>query len=179
LLKEFFESKKTRDILEWVAYLGCAFLLALFINKFIILNAHIPSGSMEKTIMTGDNLFVYRLSYLFKKPKRYDVIVFKYPDNEKIYYIKRVMGLPGEKLEIKNGEVFINDSSQALDDSFVFNKSKENYGPYQIPEDSYFLLGDNRNNSQDSRFWHDKFVSPDEIIGKAIFRYMPHPKLIK
>jgi signal peptidase I, bacterial type len=177
-VKDFFKSERFRDILEWIIYLSFSILLAVFINKFIILNAHIPSGSMEQTIMTGDDLFVYRLPYLFSNPKRFDVVVFDYPDNEKLLYVKRIIALPGEKVEIKNGKVYINDSNEPLYEDFVNGQPLGDYGPYYVPDNCYFMMGDNRNNSQDSRFWHNKFVSKDKIVGKAIFRYSPSFKII-
>jgi len=179
LLEKIFKSERVRDFVEWVLYLIAAIIFALLINRFVILNAHVPSSSMEKTIMTGDNLFVYRLSYLLKKPQRFDIIVFEYPDNEKLLYIKRLIGLPGEKLEVKDGKVYINDSQEALRDDFVNGIALGDYGPYFIPEDSYFMMGDNRNNSQDSRFWHHTFLNKKKIIGKAIFRYSPRFKILK
>jgi signal peptidase I len=179
LLSDFFKNERVRDVIEWILYLGAAIIFAILINRFVILNAHIPSSSMEKTIMTGDNLFVFRLSYLFSEPKRFDIVVFKFPDNENMLYIKRIIGMPGEKLEIKDGKVYINDSDEALDDSFINGKSLGDYGPYFIPNDSYFMMGDNRMNSQDSRFWYKSFLNKNKILGKAIFRYSPSFKILK
>ena len=169
---------KFHEFIEWILYIVLAIVLAFLINRFIVFNANIPSASMEKTIMTGDKLFVSRLSFVFKKPERFDIAVFKYPDapdSENILYVKRIIGLPGEKVEIKNGKVYINDSSVALKDDFVNNgdPGSGNYGPYFVPADSYFMLGDNRNNSLDSRFWHNSFVKKKDLIGKPIFRYSP------
>lgn len=172
-MKDFFKSERFRGILEWIVYLGLGLIFALFINKFVILNASVPSGSMEKTIMTGDHLFVYRLSYLFSKPKRFDVIVFKYPDNEETLYVKRIIGMPGEKIEIISGKVYVDDKATSLRDDFVNGEAYGNYGPYFVPQDSYFMMGDNRNNSQDSRSWRNKFLKRKKIVGKAIFKYSP------
>jgi signal peptidase I len=134
---------------------------------------------MENTIQIDDNLLICRLSYKFSKPKRFDMVVFKFPDNENYFYIKRLIGLPGEKIEIKNGKVYVNDSRIALRDDFIKSEAFGNYGPYNVPGDSYFMLGDNRNNSLDSRFWKKNFVSRKKILGKAILRYWPKPKLLK
>ena len=172
---KIFHNDKFNDLIEWVIYIVLAILLALFINKFVIFNANIPTGSMEKTIMTGDKLFVSRLSFIFQEPKRFDIAVFKYPDapvGEEVLYVKRIIGLPGEKVEIVNGKVYINDSDGPLRDDFVNGKPRQdNYGPYFGPQDSYFMLGDNRNNSVDSRFWRHPFVSKKNLIGKLVFRY--------
>ena len=99
-----------KTILEYVISIGIAIVVALLINNFILLNAKVPSGSMENTIMTGDRLFGFRLSYLMEDPKRGDIVIFKYPDNESINYIKRIIGLPGETVTIKDSKVYINDS---------------------------------------------------------------------
>lgn len=181
-VNNFFQSQKVRDILEWIVYILLSIALAIFINKFVILNANIPTGSMENTIMTGDKLFVYRLSFVFKKPKRFDIAVFKYPDappGKDILYIKRIIGLPGEKIEIKTGKVYVNDNPIPLKDNFVKEEPLGNYGPYLVPENSYFMLGDNRNNSVDSRFWKNKFVNLKNIVGKPIFKYSPRFALVK
>ena len=168
-----------------------AFLLALFVVTCIIINAVIPSESMEKTIMTGDRLIGNRLAYginlqigdkqICKKmrdPKRFDIIIFRYPDDESELYIKRVIGLPGETVEIKDGDVYIDGSKKPLDDSFTAEKTEDSFGPYTVPKDSYFVMGDNRNCSY-SRFWDNTYVRFDEILGKAVFRYYPGFKLIK
>lgn len=90
-----------------------------------------------------------------------------------------MIGLPGETVEIKDGKVYINGSDTPLDDSFVPEVPIGSYGPYTVPEDSYFMLGDNRNRSRDSRFWDNTFVTFDEIVGKAVIRYYPFVKLLK
>lgn len=158
-----------KEILSWIMVLAAAFLLALFINKFIILNEEIPSGSMENTIMTGDRVFTYRQAYLFSDPKRGDIIVFPFPDDESVDYIKRIIGLPGDTVEGKDGLVYIN--GKALEESYVKEEIDEDFGPFTVPEDSYFMMGDNRNDSADSRYWNDPFVKKDKIKSKAIFKY--------
>lgn len=115
-----------------------------------------------------------------KDPERFDIVIFKYPDDESKLFIKRVIGLPGEKVQIKDGKVYINDSEIPLDDSFVPEKPRGSFGPYEVPENSYFVLGDNRNHSKDSRCWKStSFVTFDEIVGKAVIRYYPSVKLLK
>lgn len=167
-------------------------LIVTLINNIVLINAKIPSESMENTIMTGDRIFGCRLSYglnidffghkinkKFREPQRFDIIIFKYPDDESQLYIKRIIGLPGEKVQIINGKVYINDSETPLDDSFTAEMPRGNFGPYEVPEDSYFVMGDNRNNSKDSRYWKTShFVTFDEIVGKAVIRYYPSIKLL-
>ena len=167
-----------KELFQWLIAILAAVAIALFVDNFLIVNAQIPSGSMENTIMTGDRVVGNRLSYLTKDPERYDVIIFKYPDDESQLFIKRIIGLPGETVEIRDGKVYINGSDEPLDDSFVPEVPTGNYGPYKVPENSYFMLGDNREYSRDSRFWKNTFVSFDEIVGKAIVRYYPSIKLL-
>lgn len=154
-------------------------IVVLIVNNFILINAKIPSPSMEQTIMTGDRVFGNRLAYLFQDPERFDIVVFKYPDDETKLFIKRIIGLPGETVEIRDGKVYINGSEEPLDDSFTPETPLGDYGPYTVPENSYFMMGDNRNHSSDSRFWNNPYVSEDKILGKAILRYFPGIKFLK
>ncbi len=174
------------EILEWVKMIVIVVVVVIVIDGVVLINAKIPSASMENTIMTGDRIFGFRMAYginidLFgleyhkkmKDPERFDIVIFKYPDDEKQRFIKRIIGLPGEKVEIRDGKVYINDAEEPLDDSFVKETPLGSFGPYTVPENCYFMLGDNRNNSKDSRFWENTFVEFDKIIGKALFRYWP------
>lgn len=166
-------NNKKREILSWVKSILGAVIISFLLTKFIIVNAAVPTPSMSNTIMPNDRFIAFRLSYLFDKPERYDIVVFKYPDDESKLYVKRVIGLPGEKVTIKDGKVYINDSEEPLDDYFLPEEMLGSFGPYEVPEDSYFMLGDNRNDSEDSRMWQNKFVSKNKILGKAIFKYYP------
>lgn len=149
----------------------------VLLNTFIFVNAKIPSGSMEKTIMTGDRLFGSRLAFKNVDPQRYDIVIFKYPDDESRLFVKRVIGLPGETVTIVNGKVYINDSKEPLLDSFCPEKPTGSFGSFKVPEGCYFMLGDNRQHSNDSRFWTNKFVEKGKIIGKAGLRYWPLTKI--
>ena len=104
------------ELIQWLIAILMAFIIALFVDNFLIVNAQIPSGSMENTIMTGDRVVGNRLSYLTKDPERYDVIIFKYPDDESQLFIKRIIGLPGETVEIRDGHIYIDGSSEPLED---------------------------------------------------------------
>ena len=172
------ETSLKAEILSWVEVIVIAVVLALFIDNFIIINATVPSGSMEQTIMTGSRVLGTRFSYWFKDPQRGDIVVFKYPIDEakgkNTKYIKRIIGLPGETVEIREGAVYI--------DGFTF----------EVPEDHYLMLGDNRNNSSDARYWAElavkdglakdpgdedalsyQYVARKKILGKAYFCYWP------
>jgi signal peptidase I len=205
--------KKKSFYKEWVEPFLIAAIFALFIRQFIVEAFKIPSGSMIPTLAIGDHLlvnkFVYgpRIPFMdtrifdWKEPQRGDVIVFKYPVNEDKNFIKRVVGLPGDKIQIINGKLFINDqivpikaigapADKSVEEGLSFgkprlyeeqlgtvthtiqylvNQSGQNEGPWLVPKDSVFVMGDNRDNSQDSRFWG--FVRENKILGKAFIIY--------
>jgi signal peptidase I len=168
-----------KEIISWVKTIVCAVIFAACINNFVIVNANVPTPSMENTIMVDDRIVAFRLAYLLEGPKRYDVVVFRYPDDETKLYVKRVVGLPGETLEIIEGKVYIDGSETPLDDSFLKEPpARMHYGPVTIPEGSYFMMGDNRNRSEDSRAWVNTFVAKEKILGKVIFKYYPGFKLM-
>lgn len=193
------EKSMVKVILDYVVTIAIVIGIGFFVMNFILVNAEIPSGSMENTIMAGDRVFGNRLQYKFSDPKRYDIVIFKYPDDESQLFIKRVIGLPNETVIITGGEVYIADSGtvtddipdeelindptmlpgvKKLDDSFTAEQMDTTYsGVFRVPEDSYFMMGDNRNHSKDSRFWVNKFVAKDKIIGKAVLRYWPLNKI--
>ena len=168
-----------KELWEYIKMIIFVVVVVLIVNNFLLINARVPSESMEKTIMTGDRFFGNRLAYLFDDPERFDIVVFKYPDDESQLFVKRVIGLPGETVEIKDGKVYINGSETPLDDSFTPETPTGDYGPYVVPEGSYFMLGDNRNHSGDSRFWKQPYVEKEKIVGKAIFRYFQGVKILK
>lgn len=160
--------KVLREVLSWVIVLVIALLLGMFIRRFVVFTASIPSGSMENTIQVGDRVIVSRVSYLFTEPERGDIMVFAYPDNESIDYIKRVIGLPGDKVEGIDGIVYIN--GEPLEETYVKEEIESDFGPYEVPVESYFMMGDNRNGSEDSRLWTNTYLHEDKIKGKAILK---------
>ena len=163
--------KGKSEIWEYVRIVVAVVLVVGIVNTFFLLNA------MENTITKGDQLFGNRLAYKDHDPERYDIVIFKYPDDEKQLFIKRVIGLPGETVTIIDGEVYIDDDPTPLDDSFLPEKMEGDFGPYEVPEDCYFMMGDNRNWSNDSRFWQNTYVRRDQILAKALLRYWPLNKI--
>lgn len=166
-----------RELLEDVVLVIVVLAVVFFLKNYVLINVVIPSGSMENTIMTGDRVFGNRLAYRFGEPERGDIVIFKYPDNEEELYIKRVIGLPGDKVEIRDGLVYLNDSAKPLEEPYLKETPVGDYGPYQVPEDGYFMLGDNRNWSKDSRFWENTYVTREEVLAKAVFRYYPFDEI--
>ena len=128
---------------------------------------------MENTLPTNSRLFGCRLSYIFSSPKRGDIIIFKAPDKENTLYVKRVIGTPNDKVYIENGKLYIND--EEIEEDYIKEEMYGTFGPYEVPEDSYFVLGDNRNHSGDSRYWHTtNYVKKKDIVAKAKLLYYPN-----
>lgn len=161
------------EIFSWIKVLLFSVLIAWVIGNFVLMIAYIPSGSMENTLQIDDKVIGLRFAYKFQKPERKDIIMFKYPDDENKDFIKRIIGKPGETVNIVDGKVFINNSKKPLDEPYLKETPTGNFGPYVVPDGCYFVLGDNRNNSLDSRFWKHKFVKKEKILAKAVVRFWP------
>ena len=146
-------------------------LITVFlILKFVVGLGYASSGSMEPTIMTGDITIDNKVSYLFGCPQRGDIVVFTL-GSDKTNYAKRIVGLPGEKIRFKNGRIYIND--ECLDESIYGNKNRYTFceKEFMIPENHYFVLGDNRMDSYDSRYWDNPYISKNDISGRIIFTF--------
>ncbi|UBF25747.1 signal peptidase I [Kovacikia minuta CCNUW1] len=159
---------------EGLKTIGLSAILAFGIRTFVAEARYIPSGSMEPTLQVNDRLIVDKLGYHFKDPQRGDIVVFSPTDtlekqNFHDAFIKRVIGLPGETIEVKGGRVYVND--QPLREGYIKEIPDYHWGPQKVPQGSYLVLGDNRNNSYDSHYWG--FVPRDKIIGRAIVRFWP------
>jgi signal peptidase I len=184
--------KKKSVIREWIESIIIAFILAMIIRTFVVQAFKIPTGSMRSTLLEGDIILVNKFIYGAKIPftnlrlpaltraKRGDVIVFIYPDNPKKDFIKRLIGFPGEIVEIKNGTIYIND--KPLLGPFFSSRYYYNRGDFaqegqkiRVPKDSFFVLGDNSSSSQDSRYWG--FVPHKNILGKAMLIYWPPTRI--
>lgn len=158
----------------WILYILFVILITWVVITFVGQRTKVDGQSMQPTLNDGDNLIVDKLSFRFRDPQRYEIIVFPYQHAENTYYIKRIIGLPGEKVQVKDGYVYINDE-----------KLGEHYGaelmdnpgiaaePIQLGEDEYFVLGDNRNHSSDSRDGSVGILKRDQLLGRAWVRIYP------
>lgn len=190
--KNQYKRKKKSVVRDWVESIVVAFILAMIIRTFVMQAFKIPTGSMRSTLLEGDlilvNKFIYGAKIPFidlnlpalRQPKRGDVIIFIYPDSPKKDFIKRLVGLPGETLEIKNGTVYVNDKpllDSIFNQRYYYNRGEfgEEGRKIKIPDDNFFVLGDNSASSQDSRYWG--FVPRKNILGKALVIYWPPQRI--
>lgn len=178
MASKFFNSFKNLLSILFGTLVGLLFALAL--REYVFFNAFVPSESMYPTIATGDLLIGSRLTYRQDSPQRGDVVTFNSPDVAGKTYLKRIIGLPGETLTIVDGRVYIDGSSEPLNEPYINPEITPtgDFGPCEIPEGCYFVMGDNRNDSLDSRYWESPFISIDEITSKIIFRYYPSFEMI-
>lgn len=159
------------EVKDWSQSFIIAFLVFIIIFGFLLINARVPTPSMEPTLMVKTRLIVNRLAYVFGDPIEYDdIVIFPAPDDKKTLYIKRVVGVAGDKIEIKDGITYRND--EIIEEPYVV-KQTGSYGPYYVPDDCIFVMGDNRDNSWDARFWDEKYVKIKDVKGKAMFTIWP------
>jgi signal peptidase I len=182
---------------RWITELIVIVMIVLLIRAFVAQAYNIPSGSMKPTLLVGDFILVNKLVYRFSEPRRGDIVVFKYPIEPKIDFIKRIVALPGEEVEVRNNQVFINGKPLPLIEvgreeengvrKFIYEEvlpegikhkvqfyedfpfSKRDFGPVVVPPNHYFVMGDNRDNSEDSRYWG--FLPKENVVGKAFVIY--------
>ena len=177
------KKSKLREAISFMTPIVVALIIAIFLKTCIFANIVIPTVSMLNTSQEGDRIIASRLAYINDEPQRYDIIIFRYPDDETQLFAKRIIALPGETIEVKNGIVYITDKngnkSTARTDFITNCVPTGNFGPYTVPLGSYFVMGDNRNDSWDSRYWDNKTVKKEKIIGKVKFRYFPNPGKIE
>ncbi len=166
-----------KEVKNWVISFFVCLVFAWFLTTFIFINGFVPSSSMENTVMTKDRFVGNRFAYVFNEPERFDVIVFTAPDEPKKILIKRIIGVPGDKIEFVDGQLYINDELEV--EEYLKEKMEGSFGPYKVPEDKYLTLGDNRNYSVDSRYWFNTYVDINTIKGEAVFTYFPKIHLIK
>lgn len=168
-----------KELGGWVVYILFIILVTWLIVTFVGQRTKVDGHSMEPTLHHGDHLIVDKISYRFKEPSRYDIIVFPYQHAENVYYIKRIIGLPGEEVQVKDGCVYINGEKLA-DEHYgaeIMNDPGIAANPIQLGEDEYFVLGDNRNHSSDSREASVGVLTREQLIGKAWVRIYPFDNL--
>lgn len=173
--KRPFIKKIIIEIIIWIVQIAAVIFLAYFIIYYALEKTNMIGNSMETTLKDGDSVIINKFSYRFTDPKRFDVIVFKKSGKEHSYYdIKRIIGLPGERLQLKDGLLYINGE---IVEDIIQAEPMTNYGladeEIVLEENEYFVLGDNRNNSEDSRFASIGNIRRDEIVGEAFIRLKP------
>lgn len=173
--KTVIKKSKKKEFFGFVFYVIFVFAFAYLIVTFVGQRTVVIGHSMENTLSDGDNLIVDKISYRFKEPSRYDIIVFPYEYKNDTYYIKRIIGLPGETVQIdQQGTIYIN--GKELKESYgreVIRNAGMAGAPIELKKGEYFVLGDNRNNSEDSRFSDVGIIHKERIVGKAVFRIFP------
>ena len=174
-------SKMRYFLKEWIEPIAIAIVLAMIIRTFVVQAFKIPTGSMRPTLIEGDRILVNKFIYKFKEPERGDVIVFVSPEDKKKDFIKRLVGLSGENIEISNGTILINNKA-VRNDSVIRERYYYNRGDFgkesqtiEVPEDAYYVLGDNSISSRDSRYWG--FLPKKYLLGKAFLIYWPPTRI--
>ncbi len=163
-----------KEVLSMALYIAVVLCITFLVVRYVGQRTQVDGHSMENTLFDGDNLIVDKISYHFTDPKRFDIIVFPYHYKEDTYYIKRIIGLPGETVQIRDGEIYIDGA--ILEEDYgkeTMLTSGRAADQIQLGEDEYFVLGDNRNHSEDSRFDDVGNIERSEIIGRAFIRIWP------
>jgi signal peptidase I len=193
LISFFLKPRKGSEIKEWLDPAFIAVIIAAVLRIFFVQAFRIPSQSMEDTFLVGDQIMVNKCAYgtmlpfkekkvfCFAKPKRGEVVIFRYPQDVKMMFVKRCIGLPGDTVLIKDKQLFIN--GRKIIEPYISHKDsktqkdsgRDNVGPFKVPDGAYFMMGDNRDNSADSRFWG--FLPEEYLRGKAWFVYWPLKRL--
>lgn len=168
-----------RELLGWLFYILIIIGLTYLIITYVGQRTRVSGSSMETTLSDGDNLIVDKLSYRFQEPKRFDIVVFPYKYEENTYYIKRIIGLPGDTVQVKDGYTYINDELLESDiyGAEVMIEAGTASEPITLGEDEYFVLGDNRNHSLDSRDPSVGILKREDLIGRAWVRIYPFDKM--
>jgi len=160
-----------KEIIDFVKSLVIAIIAAMLIITFVFQTVSVDKTSMYPTLKPNDRLILEKVTYYFSKPEKGDIIVFKYPKDTREKFIKRVIGVPGDKIKIENGILYINDEKQ--DETYINEPMTGDFPETTVPEGTIFAMGDNRNNSLDSRDSSVGFIPYKLIIGKAVFRIYP------
>jgi signal peptidase I len=168
------EKNTAKEILSMVVYIAFVLLLTFLVVRYVGQRTQVSGDSMRDTLYNEDQLIVDKISYRFRDPERFDIIVFPFQYKENTYYIKRIIGLPGETVQILDGDIYIN--GEVLEEDYgkeTMVVSGRAVNEIQLGEDEYFVLGDNRNRSEDSRFEEVGNIKRSDIIGRAFIRIWP------
>ena len=169
----FKDKPKLADFVDLAIVCVITLIIGLLLNQFVILVGYVPSGSMENLIMTNDQILANRTAYWFSDPQRGDVVVFYAPDEKAVgnttHYVKRIIGLPGETVTIDQGLVYID--GKLLEEPYLEFPTRSGDGVYIVPEGHYFMMGDHRTDSADSRVWKHKYVPLEDIQGEVFLKY--------
>jgi len=163
------------EIKDWVISIVVAVVLAFFIRYFIVELYLVDGPSMRPTLLSQERLVVNKFIYRFRAPERGEVLIFRYPQDQSRDFIKRVIAIPGDTIEIKDGRVFVNQ--QLMNEPYILSQTRGDYPLSTVPEGTIFVMGDNRNNSEDSRFADVGFVPFSLIKGKAVMVFWPFDHL--
>lgn len=171
-----------RELLGWVFSIIGALIIAVIITSIFIIKARVESGSMENTMMTGEYFLGDRLAYVFGDPERGDIVLFDCPDpndSNQYPFLKRIIGLPGETVTIRDNEIYIDDSEEPLNEPYIRGEMRTADAVFEVPEGCYFVMGDNRNSSVDSRYLKHRYIERDELIAQVRFTFWPTLKWYK
>lgn len=163
------------EIKDWIVSIAIAVVLAFFIRYFIVELYLVDGPSMRPTLQSAERLVVNKFIYRFRPPERGEILVFRYPRDPSRDFIKRVIAVPGDTIEIRDGRVYVN--AALLNEPYILSKTRGNYPLATVPDGHIFVMGDNRNNSEDSRFADVGFVPFDLIKGKAMLVFWPVSQL--
>ncbi len=167
--------KQKSPVREWLEAIIGSVILTAFIITFIAQSFSVQGSSMMPTLQNNQRLLVDKLSYRFTEPSHGEVIVFKYPINPREEFIKRVIGVPGDTVAIAQGNLYVN--GELIEEDYISEPAVRGFLSQEVPEDHYFVLGDNRNNSMDSRDPRVSFVPKELVVGRAIWSYWPLSRL--
>ena len=159
------------EIKDWIVSIAIAVVLSFFIRYFIVELYLVDGPSMRPTLQSAERLVVNKFIYRFRPPERGEILVFRYPRDPSRDFIKRVIAVPGDTIEIRDGRVYVN--AALLNEPYILSKTRGNYPLATVPDGHIFVMGDNRNNSEDSRFADVGFVPFDLIKGKAMLVFWP------
>lgn len=176
-IKKISRQELAEELISYVKTVGGALLITYIVTSKIVAGAQVPTGSMESTVDKGSGVVVNKSAYWFWEPKRGDIVAFYLPDDEEKIFLKRIIALPGETISGCDGKIYID--GKVLEEDYIKEISYLDFGPYTVPEGCYFMMGDNRNDSWDSRYWKNKFVSREAIIGKVNLEIYPHFKTVE